>query len=133
MPGDLVKLTLVGLIPADCEVLDGRLIQVGTSKMTGDSLPVTMRKGDKAPMGCCVKSGDVEAIVRVPGKHTELDKIISTIANTNDVGHFEVIIYSITLFLLAVSLILVSFIMARMLMRKCCRLLSWGFGVSAFA
>ena len=62
--------------------------------MTGESLPVTMRKGDKAPMGCCVKSGEVEAIVRVQGKHTELDKIISTIANTNEVGHFEVIIYS---------------------------------------
>ena len=131
VPGDLVKLTLVGLILAVCEVLDGKLIQVDTSKRTGESLPVTMRKGDKAPMCCCVKSGEVEAVVRVTGKHTELDKIISTIANTNDVGHFEVIINSITLFLLAVSLILVSFITARMLMRKCCRVLSWRFGVSA--
>jgi len=66
-------------------------------------------------MGCCVKSGEVEAVVRVTGKNTELGKIISTIANTNDVGHFEIIIYSITLFLLAVSLILVSFIMAVLL------------------
>ena len=49
------------------------------------------------------------AVVR---KNTELVKIISTIANTNDVGHFEIIIYSITLFLVAVSLILVCFIMA---------------------
>ena len=47
VPGDLVKLTLVGLILADCEVLDGKLIQVDTSKMIGESLPVTMRKGDK--------------------------------------------------------------------------------------
>ena len=49
------------------------------------------------------------------GKNTELVKIISTIANTNDVGHFEIIIYSITLFLVAVSLILVCFIMAVLL------------------
>ena len=75
-----MKLTLGGLIPADCEVSDGKLIQVDTSKMTGESLPVTTRKGDKVPMGCCVKSGEVEAVVRVPGKHTELDKIISTVA-----------------------------------------------------
>ena len=64
------------------------------------------RSGDwlnKAPMDCCVKSGEVEFGVRVTGKNTELVKIISTIANTNDVGHFEVIIYSITLFLVAVS------------------------------
>ena len=77
--------------------------------------PVTMRKGDKDAMGCCVKFGEVEAVVRVTGKHTELGKIISIIANTNDVGHFEVI-FSITLFLLAMSLILVSFIMAVLLL-----------------
>ena len=67
---------------------------------------------NKAPMDCCVKSGEVEFGVRVTGKNTELVKIISTIANTNDVGHFEIIIYSITLFLVAVSLILVCIIMA---------------------
>ena len=45
-------------------------------------------------------------------KNTELVKIISTIANTNDVGHFEIIIYSITLFLPAVSFNLVCFFIA---------------------
>ena len=42
VPGDLAKLTLGGLIRADGEVLDGKLIQVDTSQMTGESLPVTM-------------------------------------------------------------------------------------------
>ena len=45
-------------------------------------------------------------------QNTELVKIISTIANTNDLDHFELIIYLITLFLLAVSFIFVRFIMA---------------------
>ena len=42
---------------------------------------------NKAPKDCCVKSGEVEPGVRVTSKNTELVKIISTIANTNDVGH----------------------------------------------
>ena len=63
-------------------------------------------------MDCGVKSREVELGVRVTGKITELVKIISTIANTNDVGHFEIIFHSITLFLLVVSFILVWFIMA---------------------
>ena len=63
-------------------------------------------------MDCGVKSREVELGVRVTWKNTELVKIISTIAYTNDVGHFDIIIYSITLFLLAVSFILVCFIMA---------------------
>ena len=99
-------------------MLDGKLIQVDTSHMTGESLFVTMMKGDKALMGRCVESGEVEAIVRVTGKNSKLGKIISTIANSNDVGHFEMIIYSITLFLLSVSLILVSFIMAVLLLNN---------------
>ena len=37
-----------------------------------------------------MKSGEVEPGVRVIGKNTELVKIVSTIANTNDVGHFEI-------------------------------------------
>ena len=66
-------------------------------------------------MDCCVKSGEVELGVRVTGKNTELVKIISTIANTNDVRHFEIIIYSITLLLVALSLILVCFIIVVLL------------------
>ena len=50
------------------------------------------------------------------GKLTELGKIISTIENANDVGHFEMIVSSSTLLLLAVSLILVSFMRAVLLM-----------------
>ena len=38
-----MKVTLGGLIPADCAGL------LDTSQMTGESLLVTMRKGDKAP------------------------------------------------------------------------------------
>jgi len=63
-------------------------------------------------MDCGVKSREVELGVLVTLKNTELVKTISTIANTNHVGHFEIIFYSITYFLLAVSFILFCCIMA---------------------
>ena len=50
------------------------------------------------------------------GKHNEFGKFISTIAYTNVVGHFEMVIYLSSLFFLAVSLFLVSFIMAVLLL-----------------
>ena len=37
-----------------------------------------------------MKSGEVEPGVRETGKNTELVKVITTIANTNDMGHFEI-------------------------------------------
>ena len=63
-------------------------------------------------MDCGVKSREVELGVLVTLKNTELVKTISTIANTFHVGHFEIIFYSITYFLLAVSFILFCFILA---------------------
>ena len=87
---------------------------------------------NKAPMDCCVKSGEVELGVRVTGKNTELVKIISSIANTNDAGHFEISIYSITIFLVAVSLILVCFIMAVLLYNIYGVLKTLGFCVELF-
>ena len=47
VPGDLVRLTLGGLTPADCA---GRL---DTPQTTGESLLVAMRKGDRLPREAC--------------------------------------------------------------------------------
>jgi len=63
-------------------------------------------------MDCGVKSREVELGVLVTLKNTELVKTISTIANTNHVGHFEIIFYSITFFLLVVTFILFCVIVA---------------------
>ena len=65
-------------------------------------------------MDCGVKSREVELGVLVTLKNTELVKTISTIANTNHVGHFEIFFYSITFFLLAMSFILFCFIMEKL-------------------
>jgi H+-transporting ATPase len=51
-------------IPADCLVNDGR-IEVDQSALTGESMPVTMYKGDSAKMGSTVTRGEVEATVQV--------------------------------------------------------------------
>ena len=63
-------------------------------------------------MDCGVKSREVELGVLITLKNIELVKTISTIANTNHVGHFEIIFHSITFFLFVVAFILFCFIMA---------------------
>ena len=49
--GDIVKLALGKNIPAGCQVLAGKPIQVDQSAMTGESLLVTMREGNVAERG----------------------------------------------------------------------------------
>jgi P-type E1-E2 ATPase len=50
VPGDLVLLGAGAAVPADCIVNEGR-IEVDQAALTGESLPVTMRKGDTPKMG----------------------------------------------------------------------------------
>lgn len=64
VPGDMVLLASGSNVPADCLCNHGQ-IDVDQSALTGESLPVTMYKGDGAKMGSTVVRGEVEATVEV--------------------------------------------------------------------
>lgn len=69
VPGDLVQLEPGNAVPADCIVNDGT-IEVDESAMTGESLPVSLRKFEMAKMGGSVARGECEATVVFTGKET---------------------------------------------------------------
>ena len=73
VPGDLVMLSPGSAIPADCRTNEGT-IQVDLSSLTGESLPVTVMKGDSCKMGATVVRGEVEATVEFTGIKTFFGK-----------------------------------------------------------
>ena len=64
VPGDLVLLGAGSAVPADCLINEGQ-IDVDQSGLTGESLPVTMYRGDSVKMGSTVTRGEVEGTVEV--------------------------------------------------------------------
>jgi H+-transporting ATPase len=46
VPGDIVRLRIGNIIPADARLLEGDPVQVDQSALTGESLPVEHRSGD---------------------------------------------------------------------------------------
>lgn len=60
VPGDTVLLASGSAVPADCRVNFSE-IDVDQAALTGESLPVTMYKGDSVKMGSTVVRGEVEA------------------------------------------------------------------------
>ena len=81
VPGDLIALTVGAAVPADC-VINGGQVDIDQAQLTGESLPITMFKGDQAKMGSTVARGEVEATVELTGANTFFGKTASLLQDT---------------------------------------------------
>lgn len=73
VPGDIVKLTLGGIVPADVRVLEGNLL-LDQSMLTGESLPIEGGPGTLSYAGSLVRRGEALAEVSATGALTKFGK-----------------------------------------------------------
>eukprot|EP01116_Phalansterium_solitarium_P005452 TRINITY_DN170_c0_g1_i1.p1 TRINITY_DN170_c0_g1~~TRINITY_DN170_c0_g1_i1.p1 ORF type:complete len:1049 (-),score=200.83 TRINITY_DN170_c0_g1_i1:289-3435(-) len=105
VPGDLVQLNAGAAVPADCIVNEGR-IEVDQAALTGESLPVTMVKGDSPKMGSNVTRGEVEASVQFTGKSTFFGRTASMLQTVNELGNLQKVLLRIMIVLIVLSITL---------------------------
>ena len=67
--GDLVKLSLGGVVPADVHLIDGS-VSLDQSMLTGESLPIEAGAGADTYAGALVRRGEATAQVTATGVHT---------------------------------------------------------------
>ena len=72
--GDLIRLRLGDIVPADVRFLSGDPAQVDQSALTGESLPVEHQIGDVLYSGSIIKQGEIESIVYATGARTYIGK-----------------------------------------------------------
>lgn len=65
------------------------------SVLTGESLPVTKKKGEQVFAGSTCKQGEIEALVIATGSSTFFGKTASLVDNTHVTGHFQQVHYSL--------------------------------------
>lgn len=115
VPGDLLELKLGDVLPADCILGPGLPFEVDQSALTGESLPTTVHPGGKLFMGSAVKRGESKAIVVATGKLTFFGKAAEMMNITDAQGRFQKILFKITLWLLAVSIVLTAIIFVKLM------------------
>jgi H+-transporting ATPase len=71
--GDVVKLSLGGVVAADVHLLDGS-VQLDQSMLTGESLPVEAGAGADTYAGALVRRGEATAEVKATGAHTKFGR-----------------------------------------------------------
>ncbi|HME22565.1 MAG TPA: HAD-IC family P-type ATPase [Acetobacteraceae bacterium] len=69
VPGDIVELSLGGIVPADVRIAGGSLL-LDQSMLTGESIPVEARPGSVAYAGALIRRGEAMAEVVATGART---------------------------------------------------------------
>jgi H+-transporting ATPase len=111
VPGDIIRLRIGDIVPADAVLLKGDPLQIDQSALTGESLPVTREVGQVVFSGSIVKKGEIDALVRTTGTKTYLGKTARLVEEVKKVSHFQRAVLKIGDYLIAVALVLVVLIL----------------------
>ncbi len=111
VPGDVIRLRIGDIIPADARLLDGDPIEVDQSTLTGESLPVEKQAGDAAYSGSIVRRGEIGALVYATGERTYFGTTAHLVGEAHDTSHFQRAVLKIGDYLIALAVALVLFIL----------------------
>jgi H+-transporting ATPase len=117
VPGDVIRLRLGDIVPADARVLDGDPIEVDQSALTGESLPVTRKPGDAVFSGSIVRQGEAGALVYGTGANTYFGKTAELVQEAHTVSHFQQAVLNIGNYLIVLAVALVALILGVALYR----------------
>jgi len=117
VPGDVIRLRLGEIIPADTKLFEGDYLSVDQSALTGESLPVNKEKGDIAYSGSIGKQGEMVGIITATGNNTYLGKTAKLVAGAKSVSHFQKAVLQIGDYLIYISLGLVAVLILVQLFR----------------
>src|SRR5437899_1552483 len=110
--GDVIRLYLGDVVPADCKLIQGDYISIDQSALTGESLPVTKKSGEDAYSGSVVKQGEMVAVITATGVNTFFGRTAKLVAGAGSVSHFQRAVMKIGNFLIILALVLVVILVA---------------------
>ena len=112
VPGDIVKIRLGEIVPADLRLVGGDFAAIDQSALTGESLPVAKKIGDEAFSGSVVKQGEMEGVVIATGSGTFFGRTAKLVAGAGAVSHAQKAMFQIGNFLVVLALVLAAIMVA---------------------
>ncbi len=117
VPGDVIRLRIGEIVPADARLLPGDPVQVDQSALTGESLPVERGEGEDVYSGSIVRRGEIEAVVYSTGAETYFGKTARMVEEAHIVSHFQRAVLKIGDYLIVIAIALVVLILGVALFR----------------
>ena len=108
VPGDVIRMRLGDIVPADARLLDGDPMSVDQSALTGESLPATRKVGEAVYSGSIIRRGESSALVYATGAHTYFGKTAQLVQEAHTVSHFQKAVLKIGNYLIILAVVLVA-------------------------
>ena len=112
VPGDVIRLRLGDIVPADARLLEGDEVSVDQSALTGESLPKTCTSGDAVFSGSIIRRGEIGALVYATGGKTYFGKTAELVETAVTVSHFQKAVLKIGNYLILLAVAMVAVIIA---------------------
>ncbi|PKN89498.1 MAG: plasma-membrane proton-efflux P-type ATPase [Deltaproteobacteria bacterium HGW-Deltaproteobacteria-1] len=110
VPGDVIRLRLGDIVPADARLLEGDPVEVDQSALTGESLPASRKSGEAVYSGSIIRQGESEALVYATGSGTYFGKTAQLVQEAHTVSHFQKAVLKIGNYLIVLAVVLVAVI-----------------------
>ncbi|MEJ2248467.1 MAG: plasma-membrane proton-efflux P-type ATPase [Candidatus Lokiarchaeota archaeon] len=118
VPGDVIRVRLGDIIPADIKLFDGNYLSLDQSALTGESLPVEKGEHDIAYSGAIVKRGEMNGVIIGTGINTMFGRTTSLVSEAKVESHFQKAVVNIGNYLIVLAIALVSIIFVVGLIRS---------------
>ncbi|MGC8571961.1 MAG: plasma-membrane proton-efflux P-type ATPase [Candidatus Micrarchaeia archaeon] len=105
VPGDIIRLRIGDIVPADSKIITSENIEVDESIITGESLPLEKSSNDLLYEGSTIKQGEATAVVIETGLNTFYGKTARLIEFAKPSSHIEEIIMNIVKYLMYADII----------------------------
>jgi H+-transporting ATPase len=110
VPGDVVRVRLGDIIPADIKLFSGDYLSIDESALTGESLPVEKHKSDLAYSGSVIRQGEMNGLVVATGVNTFFGKTAQLVAEARTISHFQKAVIKIGNYLIVLAAFMVAII-----------------------
>lgn len=116
VPGDLIRIKMGDVIPADCTITDGAL-EVDQSVLTGESASVSKSNGEAVYSAAIARRGAAEGIVTATGSRSYYGKTAELVKAARPASHLEQLLFSVVRYLMAVDAVLAVILIGAVLLQ----------------
>jgi H+-transporting ATPase len=110
VPGDVVRVRLGDIIPADIKLFSGDYLSIDESALTGESLPVEKHRSDLAYSGSVIRQGEMNGLVVATGLNTFFGRTAKLVEEARTISHFQKAVIKIGHYLIVLAAFMIAII-----------------------